>query len=70
MVLGQLAAAAMALFVLATGLWMLNGGPGPRGLFATGTIDRFALIAMVACLLVAIRSLGRARRVQLNGLTT
>jgi hypothetical protein len=67
--LGQLAAAAMALFVLATGLWMLNGGPGPRGLFATGAIDRFALIAMVACLLVAIGSLSRARRVQPTGLT-
>jgi hypothetical protein len=69
MVLGQLAAAAMALFVLATGLWMLNGGPGPRRLFAIGAIDRFALIAMVACLLVAIQSLGRARRVQPCGLT-
>jgi hypothetical protein len=70
MLLGQLAAAAMALFVLAAGLWMLNGGPGPRGLFTIGAIDRFALIAMVVCLLVAIRSLGRARGVQLNGLAS
>jgi hypothetical protein len=70
MVLGQLAAAAMVLFVVAVGLWMLNGGPGPRGLFTTGAIDRFALIAMVACLLLAVRSLGRARRVPLHGLTS
>jgi len=70
MVLGQLAVAAMALFVVAAGLWMVNGGPGPRGLFTTGAIDRFALIAMVACLVVAIQSLGRARRVPLRGLTT
>jgi hypothetical protein len=55
------------LFVFAAGLWMLSGGPGPGGLFTTGAIDRFALIAMVACLLVAIQSLGRARRVPLSG---
>jgi hypothetical protein len=70
MLLGQLAAAAMVLFVVAAGLWMLNGGPGPRGLFTIGAIDRFALIAMVACLFLAIRSLGRARRVALHGLTS
>jgi hypothetical protein len=70
MVLGQLAVGVMVLFVVAAGLWMLNGDPGSRGLFAIGAIDRFALIAMVACLLVAIRSLGRARRVPLSGLTT
>jgi hypothetical protein len=70
MVLGRLAAGAMALFVVAAGMWMVNGGPGPRGLFTTGAIDRFALIAMVACLLAAIRSLGRARRVQAYGLTS
>jgi hypothetical protein len=66
LMLGQLAAAAMALFILATGLWMLKGGAGPRGLFA---IDRFALLTMVACLMVAIRSLGRARRVEPSWLT-
>jgi hypothetical protein len=69
MVLGQVAVGAMVLFVLAAGLWMLNGGPGPRGLFTTGAIDRFALIAMAACLLLALRSLGRARRVRPIGLT-
>lgn len=67
LVLGQVAIATMVLFVFAAGLWMLSGGPGPEGLFTTGAIDRFALIAMVACLLVAIQSLGRARRVPLSG---
>jgi hypothetical protein len=70
MVLGQLAVGAMLLFVIAAGLWMLNGVSGSRGLFAIGAIDRFALIAMVACLVVAIQSLSRARRVPLSGLTT
>jgi hypothetical protein len=66
MVLGRLAVGAMVLFVVAAGLWMLNGVPGSRGLFAIGAIDRFALIAMVACLLVAIQALGRACRLPLG----
>lgn len=64
MALGRLATAAMVLFVAAGGLWMLDRGPGPRGLFTTGAIDRVALLAMVVCLLVALRSLGRARRLR------
>jgi hypothetical protein len=67
MVLGRLAVATMVLFVFAAGLWMLSGDPGPGGLFTTGAIDRFALIAMVACLVVAIQSLGRARHVHRSG---
>jgi len=70
MVLGRLAVGAMVLFVVAAGLWMLNGVSGSPGLFAIGAIDRFALIAMVACLVVAIQSLGRARRVPMSGLTS
>ena len=69
MAVGRLAVATMVLFVFAAGLWMLSGGPAP-GLFTTGAIDRFALIAMVGCLLVAIQSLGRACRIPLSGLTT
>jgi hypothetical protein len=69
MVLGRLAVGAMVLFVVAAGLWMLNGVPGSRGLFAIGAIDRFALIAMVACLVVAIQALGRARHLPLSRLT-
>ena len=67
MALAAGAASAMVLFVLASGVWMLNGGPGPRGLFTIGAIDRFALLSMVLSLLVAIRSLGRARRVRTTG---
>jgi hypothetical protein len=57
---GQVTAVAMALFVVAAGLWVLRGGAGPHGLFATGVIDRVALVAMVATFGVAVRSLGRA----------
>jgi hypothetical protein len=58
--LGQLTAGAMALFVVASGLWVLRGGAGPHGLFATGAIDRVALVAMVTTFAVAVRALGRA----------
>jgi hypothetical protein len=61
--LGELTAAIMVLFAIAAGVWMLRGGAGPRGLFATGSIDRFALIAMTVALLVALGSLRRARPV-------
>ncbi len=64
MVLGRLATVAMVLFLAASGLWMLDRGPGRRGLFTTGAIDRVALLAMVVCLLVAVTSLGRARRLR------
>jgi hypothetical protein len=61
-VLGRLAAAAAALFLVAASLWTLKGGSGPRGLFDAGAIDRFALVAMTVSLLVAVQSLRRARR--------
>ena len=59
--LGRLAAVAMALFLMAAGLWTLKGGSGPRGLFDAGAIDRFALIAMTTSLVVAVHSLRRTR---------
>lgn len=59
--LGRVAALAMSLFLVAAGLWTLKGGPGPRGLFDTGSIDRFALVAMAVALVVAVHSLRRAR---------
>ena len=62
--LGRLTAGAMALFLVAAGLWSLKGGPGPRGLFDAGAIDRFALVAMAASLIVALHALRRARRVR------
>jgi hypothetical protein len=60
-VLGRVAAMAMSLFLVAAGLWTLKGGPGPRGLFDTGEIDRFALAVMTLALGVAVHSLRRAR---------
>jgi hypothetical protein len=62
--LGRLAACAMALFLVAASLWTLRGGPGPRGLFDVGAIDRFALVAMAASLVLAVQSLRRARGVR------
>jgi len=59
--LGRLAAIAMALFLMAAGLWTLKGGSGPRDLFDAGAIDRFALIAMTTSLVVAVHSLRRTR---------
>jgi len=62
-VLGRVAAVAMSLFLVAACLWTLKGGPGPRGLFDTGAIDRFALVVMMLALGVAVHSLRRARGV-------
>jgi hypothetical protein len=61
MSLGVAAAASMATFLSAAALWMLEGGAGPKGLFRTGAIDRFTLIAMAGALLVAVQSLRRVR---------
>jgi hypothetical protein len=60
--LGAVAAALMAAFLSPAGLWMVEDGAGPRGLFRTGVIDRFALIAMTGTLLLALQSLQRAHR--------
>jgi hypothetical protein len=61
-VLGRLAVATMAVFLLAAGVWILKGGTGPRGLFDTGSIDRFAIVTMTASLVLAVHTLARARR--------
>lgn len=63
--LGRVAAIAMSVFLGAAGLWTLKGGPGPRGLFNTGAIDRFALVVMALALGVAVHSLRRARGARL-----
>jgi hypothetical protein len=59
--LGRLAVATMAVFLLAAGEWILRGGTGPRGLFDAGSIDRLAIVAMTASLVLAVHTLGRAR---------
>jgi hypothetical protein len=60
--LGAAAVATMVLFLCAAGLWMVEGGAGPRGLFQTGSIDRYALLVMAGALGMGVRSLRRARR--------
>jgi hypothetical protein len=62
--LGRLAVAAMAFFLLAAGAWILKGGTGPRDLFDAGSIDRFAIVAMTASLVLAVHTLARARRLR------
>jgi hypothetical protein len=62
MVLGRLAVATMVFFLLASGVWILRGGSGPRGLFDAGSIDRFAIVVMTASLVLAVHTLARARR--------
>jgi hypothetical protein len=59
--IGRLAAGAMALFLMAASLWTIKGGSGPRGLFDAGSIDRLALLVMIASLVVAVHSLRRTR---------
>ncbi len=59
--LSVLVAAAMGLFFLGAGLWILDGGPGPRNLFHAGAIDVVELVAMAFLATVAARAAGRAR---------
>jgi hypothetical protein len=60
--LGRVAVATMAFFLLAAGAWVLRGGTGPRGLFDAGSIDRVAIVAMTASLILAVHTIGRARK--------
>ena len=41
--------------------WILDGGPGPRNLFHTGTIDVVGLAVMAGSIAVAYRAASRAR---------
>ena len=49
------AAAVMVVFLLGASLWVVDGGPGPRGLFHVGAID----IASIAVMGVALMTAGR-----------
>jgi hypothetical protein len=60
--LGRVAVAAMALFVIGSCLWLVDGGPGPRNLFHAGAIDFAGLAVMTAACLVAQRAVGGARQ--------
>lgn len=54
--LAQLGGAVMVVFLVGASLWVVDGGPGPRGLFHVGAID----IASIAVMGVALITAGRA----------
>jgi hypothetical protein len=54
--LGVLAAVVMALYLAGAGLWITDGGSGPRGLFHIGSIDVVELAAMALLVIVAGRA--------------
>lgn len=58
---GSAAAVVMEVFLAAACWWVLRGGPGPRGLFRTGSIDVAALLFMAGAVVVALRTTHRAR---------
>jgi hypothetical protein len=52
----------MAIFLVGSCLWIIDGGPGPRNLFHAGVIDIVGLAVMSGIVLVAWQALQRARR--------
>jgi hypothetical protein len=60
--LATMAAAGMVAFLLGACCWVVVGGPGPRGLFRTGTVDVAGLAVMTAALAVGWQASERARR--------
>jgi hypothetical protein len=63
---GRIAVAAMAVFVIGSCLWLVDGGAGPRNLFHAGAIDFAGLAMMTAAWVVAQRAAGGARRAGLR----
>ena len=57
----QAASVVMVAFITGASLWVLRGGPGPRGLFHTGMIDVAGLMVMLTCLGISYRVLRRAQ---------
>jgi hypothetical protein len=60
--LGVMAAVVMAIYLTGAGLWITDGGPGPRGLFHIGSIDVVELASMALLVLVAARAAERVGR--------
>jgi len=58
--LGNAAAAAAAAYLVASSVWIVDGGPGPRNLFHAGAIDTVGLAVMAAAAAVALRTAHRA----------
>jgi hypothetical protein len=59
---GCAAGVCMAAFLGGALCWVTEGGPGPRGLFHTGTIDDAGLAVMAVALATGWQALHRARR--------
>ncbi len=55
--LAQSGGVVMFVFLLGAGLWVVDGGPGPRNLFHVGAIDVASIGVMVAALAAAGRAL-------------
>jgi hypothetical protein len=55
--MGLIVASAMALFLIGAGLWVLDGGTGPRDLFHIGAIDVIELAVLVTSLALAGRAI-------------
>ena len=53
------ATVAMAAFFTGAGLWVFDGGPGPRNLFHVGAIDVVDLVAMALAMAMAGRAVRR-----------
>ncbi len=59
--LATAAALTMLVFSVGAALWVVDGGPAPRGLFRTGLVDVAALVVMVVAFAVAWPAASRAR---------
>jgi hypothetical protein len=66
MVLAEIAASIMIIFVGGAIEWVISGGAGPRNLFHIGAIDIAGIVAMTLAIAVAYRATHRARRVGLS----
>ena len=68
--LATAASAAAATYLVASSLWIVDGGPGPRNLFHAGTIDTVGLAVMAAATVVIVRTAQTARRAGAGYLTS
>jgi hypothetical protein len=60
--LGVAAAAVMVVFLAGCGAWVVDGGPGPDGLFHAGAIDVAGLVLLAITFALAQRATTLARR--------
>jgi hypothetical protein len=62
LLLSQGALVGMATFLGAAAWWITDGGPGPRNLFPTGSVDQLTVVAMAGALVLAVRAIRRSRQ--------